>query len=191
MRIIQISILIISLVSCSSKPSELSLKEFVNYVNDEENGLKSIREINGINYSLTFIPITLRNYTLKGDLNNLNTSNDMFFSLKVSLKNNKDVMKLDTYLPGQYHYRLQYLNSEIQKDFSLINGQDTLKCSLANFEYFEGISSFVTINISIPQVSIKKMSEELVFVYNDKLWNSGSLKFLFYKEDLINLPTIK
>lgn len=191
MRLNYTILLIFFCISCSSVPDELTLSEYIEYINDPNNGLIVSQEINEMKFTSSFQPPILINELIKKrGLQSVDVSSDLSFKVKIEMIDKSDVIKKDVSQSGQYFYRLQYLNTEMQKDFKIISNNDSLPCKLLNYEYFEGITPYLIVNISMPKPN-KNNNESIVLIYNDKLWDKGLMKFTFNKEKLFTLPRIK
>lgn len=177
--------------ACRNVPYELTLNEYIEYINNPNNGLTITQEINDMRFTCSFQPPELINaYINKRGLQSVNVSSDLSFKIKIELLDNSDVIKKDVSQSGQYFYRLQYLNTNMSKDFKILSKNDSLSCKLLNYEYFEGITPYLIVNISMPQPN-EKNNESIVLFYNDKLWDKGLMKFTFDQGILSTLPRIK
>lgn len=176
-------------VSCSNKPKELSITEFDEFVYDEDNGLTVKQEVADYKYLLSYDPVVekLDYYNGKNNLKQQADTTVYSFKLRVESLDNKDVIKKDLSNKEEMYYRLEYLNSKIMKDLFLITDKDTNKCLLTQFEYLEGITPFVVVNISFK----KKTSENIKVLFRDNLWNGGPIFFSFKEKDLNTIPKIK
>lgn len=190
-----ILVVLICLFGCNGRPSSLSYSKFMEYIYDEDNGLLVIQDIDKMKYTMLFEPLKQKldyNKLIGKDTTAIQASKNMYFKMRVELQDKKDVLKNGLDQEGQFFYRLQYLNTNIQKDFELVDGDDTLQCLLTNYEYTEGLTPYVIINISMPKISeLNPKNEKFKIIYNDQLWDSGPVNFTYLKEDLTHIPTIR
>ncbi len=191
MKLYSILFLVFLCTSCSNVPDELTLNEYIEYINNPENGLILSQEIDDMRFTCSFQPPVLINALMKKrGLQRVGVSSDLSFKVKIEMMDNSDVIKKDVSQSGQYFYRLQYFNTDMSKDFKILSKNDSLSCKLLNYEYFEGITPYLIVNISMPKPNDKN-NESIILFYNDKLWDKGLMKFTFNQEILSTLPRIK
>jgi hypothetical protein len=178
------------LLSACGRPEYLSYNEFLEFVKDEENGFVKTQELNEIKYEATYIPSELREYVSMKKTGKKNAnSNNISFKVKIAMISGKDILKSNISTVKDFNMELMYLNTEMQKDFMLINDTDTSYCNLIVPEYIDGITPYLTLNLVFtPKRKIKK---DIMLVYTDNLFTSEKINFLFSKNTFIDLPKIK
>ncbi|MBI5539815.1 MAG: hypothetical protein HY951_07135 [Bacteroidia bacterium] len=83
-----------------------------------------------------------------------------------------------------------YLYFQMQKEFVLVSGQDTIPCSFYHFEQAYNISPENSILLSFEKAKNDTIFNEKVLVYNDKILKTGPIKFRFKKEYFTNIPKL-
>jgi len=179
------------------------------YVKNEENGLKQIKEITGVEFALQYEPINfkllkkVKNKSLSSEQYN-NEINEMigsqYFILRIKLTDSgEDLLKYEVANAEEYSERVQYFSFGIQNDFYLLEGADSLKCKLFHFERSYGISGNCTLLLGFDsndelikqKESFKeKVIKDKILVYNDKVFGLGPIKYSIKKEDINNIPEL-
>ncbi len=184
--------------SCNKKKM-LTPAEFLTFLNSEKSGLKLQKEFNQVNYKLQLqTPEVLALKNLSGK----NTDNTSFnkeykyyqnklsfiFLIEDALQSNNRV-KLAVFDKDMYGKMLLYANSELKNDFKLVQGVDTLICSMVHLEPANSIQPVFRLSLAFNNVDTVK--KEYTLVYNDKLFMNGPIKFYFSKQVFENLPGLK
>lgn len=176
---------LVVIISCNTK-KELSLEEYKSYINDEDNGLTKTQELGDLEYKLTIIPEQLINRNIRKQ----KKSKLISLRYKISYNKGKDILKTGISSIKDYNMKLMYLTTNIQNDFYLVNGEDTSNCTLLVPEYIDGITPYITCNVSF-QLNQSYVRNDLNIVYIDNLFSGEKINFLIKKNDLNNLPKLK
>lgn len=96
---------------------------------------------------------------------------------------------------SNYYQMLDYLSNQIQNDFYLIDGKDTIPCGLCHYERNFDLSSANVINVGFQSEKLRtganhSLSNDLHLVYDDKLLSVGILHFHFDKNAINQLPEL-
>jgi hypothetical protein len=83
--------------------------------------------------------------------------------------------------------RINYYLSEAQNYFNLLEGGDTLKCINYVYERYYNLSPFQIMVIGFDQKKQIGLSD-LTFVMEDKIFNTGKIKYNFNVNTLNNIP---
>ena len=90
---------------------------------------------------------------------------------------------------SQYHRRLEYYTSHVQRDLKLVVGSDTLDCSLSHFERTYGVAPYNTLVLAFD--GGQESEEGFSLIYDDRVLGLGRTKFTIDQKDLDRLPTLK
>ena len=109
------------------------------------------------------------------------SSEQLIFYIRLRDINNKNLLKKDIVDNKVYDERLMYLLGDIKDDFSLLNGTDTISCSIHHFERGYGVNPSLNITLAFNKPS--KLTD-FTFIYNDQLFGAGKLKFQYFSEEI-------
>lgn len=175
------------------------VSEFVKWCSDSNNGLMQKKEVSEIEYKLSYLPsqsmafIELRNEQYDMDKFNQVTSyysEMLYFNFKMILKDNTgEFLKYRLQSPQQYDERVKYISFDMQNDFYIVQKGDTLRPGLYQYERVYEVAPLATIMMAFDKKKLD-LAEEFTFVYNDKLFNKGFVKYLFTRKQLIDIPNI-
>lgn len=201
-------LLFIVLISCSES-SVLNEIDYMNYIIDEDNGLNNSKEINELEFQLQYEPI---NYKILKKIKDRVFTNDQYknelekfegsqyFLFKIRLKDkNADLLKYQSSGQIEYANRVQYFSYNIQDNFLLVEGSDSLKCKLFHFERNFGISPYATFllgfdsndELTESEYSFKEnVKEDKTLVYNDVVFGVGPIKYNIKAKDINNIPEL-
>ncbi|MGZ4041849.1 MAG: hypothetical protein ACXVO9_01520 [Bacteroidia bacterium] len=178
---------------------KLDPAEFVKWCRDEENGLLKSKEIGDITFSLQFKPAEyvicmeqktnmLSSKVLSEGLNELDGMD--YYDFKIEITSGEgELLKHNSSSVAGYNERVNYFAFEMQKDLKLINGTDTLDCKLFHFERAYDVAPYTVFLMAFPK--IRNENKEVVFLYEDKVFKKGIIKFTYSKEELTQIPKLK
>lgn len=183
---------------CTGKTTNNFL-EFEKEINQSKE-LTNSKTINGINYSLRFVPaeiLAIRNGLQNDNLDKkkyeveLNKLKDgLYFNFILSGDNNNKVKNIIEN-KKKYMENLAYLSNEFQNSFKIIiDEKDTLYCSLSHFEAPSSIKPEFRFFLAF-DLKNKKVKNEFTLEYNDELFGSGPIKFLYKNKNIEALPKLK
>ena len=95
----------------------------------------------------------------------------------------KYIVKSET----EYNKIINYLAFEMQDDIYLLDGLDTLKCQLFHFTR----NYDVTPNLDFVLGFEKRKKKDFVFVYDDQIFNTGTIKLKYSDNTLSQFPKLK
>jgi hypothetical protein len=178
---------------------KLTVGEFVAWCGDENNKLTKIKTISDIRFNLTYLPAETMAYlelrTEDYDLAKFqratkNYSEMTYFNFKMEVINGTgELLKYKLQSPSQYDGRVKYTAFEMQNDFCLIQGKDTLLPGLYQFERIFEVGPYANMMLAFDNKKFNK-NDEFTIVYNDRLFEKGFVKFNYKNKQLINLPNI-
>jgi hypothetical protein len=82
-----------------------------------------------------------------------------------------------------------YSAFEMQKDIYLVDGMDTLPCVMFHFERSFDVTPFGHFSIAFENSGNRRFTEKQI-VFTDRLFNNGTIKFLFQSEDFTKAPVL-
>ena len=198
MGILLLCSLIFCLASCSNKREKLSVKEYMNYVNDPSNNLIVSKELNAIRFNLSYQPVDLmvanRHFgeqVSEAELVKEINENQNYIYCNFIIKDNEQENNIKKMILSKKEYQneLSYFSSGMQSDFYAVAGNDTLPCVMYHFENPENISPELRIALGF-ESSLPIGNKEIQVVFDDKVFGNGYIKFVFDKETISAIPAI-
>ncbi len=177
----------------------MTLKEFTGWCADKENKLAKEKTISGIRFKLSYLPAEImallelrsEHYDFEKFLKTRDTYLEMvYFNFKIEATDGTgELLKYKLESPAQYEARVKYLSFDMQNDLCLVQGNDTLLPGLYQFERTFGVAPYATVMLAFDAKKLDK-SKGFTLVYNDRLFETGLIKFSYSDKQLINLPNI-
>lgn len=169
--------------------------DYVRWLTDESNGLRQQREIANTIYDLQFKPNDLL-YLQSGNQNSgtedSSTSpygNLLQFSLKITPKDGKELSVTGGVDEATYLNRLNYIETQMQYDFSLAINNDTFPCVFFHGERNYGVSEGSVFQIAFETTQIEQ--GDIKVIYHDRILDSGPVVFEIDEADMNNIPVLK
>jgi hypothetical protein len=179
---------------------QLEPGEYVRWMQGPENGLKKEKIIDDMIFTVQYKPVEYiicveeRQAQLKGSLVKQRASelSDMqYYDLKITVKNGEgELLKHNLASAGQYNQRANYFAFNMQNDIQLIEGNDTLPCSLFHFERAYDITPSAVFLLGFP-VTVHSSEQDKTFIIFDRIFNKGLIKFTYSINKIKNLPRLK
>jgi hypothetical protein len=178
---------------------KFTLPEFLKWCADEKNNLSKSKQISEMKFSLAFLPkecmafLELR--TEKYDIDKFqsvcNHYEDMsYFNFRIEQPGGQtELLKYNLHSPAQYEERIRYMSFEMQNDIFLLQGQDTLRPGLYQFERIFEVAPYATVQLAFDNKKFDR-KKEFTICYNDRLFEKGFIKFNYKNWQLTNLPII-
>lgn len=182
------------LFSCTQK--ELSVKDYLAWVNNPENGLKVSKEIKDYKIELFYKPAE---YIAINEQKTTEIDTALFYqrikeikdfqyyTLKIESLKGTEMMRTNISSEHEYSQRLQYFSDLVQYDLLLEENNDTLTCQLFHFERNYGVAPYNNIVLGFPKPT-QENAKTLVF--NDQILGIGKIKLKIEKENIDNIPNI-
>jgi hypothetical protein len=178
---------------------KMSVNEFISWCANENNKLSKVKTIADMAYKLSYLPteamayleLRTEEYTAEKFQKTCKSYNQMtYFKFRIeALGGNGELLKYNLQSPQQYDYRVKYTSFDMQNDVYLVQGKDTLKPGLFQFERIFEAAPYGTAMFAFDNTLFNK-NNEFTVVYNDKLFDKGFIKFNYKNKQLINLPNI-
>jgi hypothetical protein len=193
--------------ACTHK--SLSPAAYAAWVENADNGLCTEQTAGNFTFSLQYKPLEYvallnkRSYTIdKATLNNeLSEIKDMqYYTLRINSKDGKtEMLRTGLSATDEYYRRIEYFSFHLKNDLYLVDGTDSLPCTLFHFERSYDLSPNNSFVLAFPlseneiahQKQGKKYTAEKTLVYNDRLLNTGIVKLAIKKRALEHIPDIK
>lgn len=186
------------LFACSGK-SSLNPKEFIRWVESDENGLFGVKVIEGLEYKIHYRPHEY--ITLKSQLRDSSISADsmrnqlgdlQYFTFQMkNLNGSNSPLKCGLSSETEYYDRIGYLSFGVQNDIKLIENGDTLNCVLAVFERNFNVAPTNTLSLAFESKKPLELAVTKEFVFNDKVFGNGPIRIIIDKENIENIPELK
>ncbi|MBS1635848.1 MAG: hypothetical protein JST26_07975 [Bacteroidetes bacterium] len=185
------------LVGCQR--ASLSPAEYMAWVEDKDNGMIANKDLDDFEYSLLYKPLDyvlakeessgiLKKEQIEQRRNELGAM--QYFTLKITAKNAKELLRAGITSEDQYYQRLEYFMSYMQNDTYLIEGKDTLPCLLFHFERNYGLAPYNTFVLGYAGSKEKQITNDKVFVYDDKILGTGKVMMTVQAKDIEKAPNI-
>jgi hypothetical protein len=191
------ALLIIGLGAC--RPSNLGGKEYVTYIENEDNGLNTSKQIEGLEYHLQYCPqeyLLMKEYKTYGlsqkliDLKKKEAGSLLYFKLRIKdSKGQGDVLNYNIGSNDAYYRRIEFLSYGFEESIALVSSKDTLYPALYHFERTYGVAPYADFLIAFNSEDF--LNEDLAVLINDRVFDNGLIKFNYKREDLAQLPTLK
>ncbi|MDP1801743.1 MAG: hypothetical protein Q8L81_10345 [Bacteroidota bacterium] len=190
--------LIFATCACNKKKS-LASDDYIKYLNSKDGGLINLKEFNDIVFKakIQTPEMIALSYSSGSEMNQIKYKKDLqdhkgqinFIVLIEDANSNKKV-KEAVVTKETYGQILAYGNTGLKDDFKLIQGVDTIYCSLVIVEPANSLQPIVRIALSFSGVNSLSESD-LTLIYNDKIFNQGPIKFNYSKSTFQNIPDLK
>jgi len=178
--------------SCVEK-KKLKPNEYISYMNSNENSFTRERKFNNIKYKLKIQPaeiLALHENDLSAEKiqKSINYYKDKLNFILIIEDDGSYKVRSTVFEKEKYGTVLSYANTDLKKDFTLINGKDSVYCSLLHLESANSIQPVIRMTIGF--TGIQKLESDLTLIYNDNIFSNGPLKFYYSKEALNDLPQL-
>ncbi|MDB5258014.1 MAG: hypothetical protein JWM14_2709 [Chitinophagaceae bacterium] len=183
----------------SSSGSSLQPYEYVSYIDQEDNGLHVNKQFEELHFEVTYKPTDYlvvkelkQKEILPADYATVRQDyKDMHYFL-LSIKNTSsetDVLKYKISTQAAYSERLKYFAFGMERDLRLVEGTDTIPCSMVLYERNYGISRQANFMIAFPVTDTSAVHDKTI-LFEDKIFGMGMLKFNVSKESIDAIPPL-
>lgn len=196
-----IILVILALTSCAKKALDPS--GYMQWVEDEKNGLRVNKQVGDLIFILQYKPV---DYVVLQEVKDPDISREVYektsdnfkgmqyftFRIKTS-QGNMSPLKYNLSAQEEYFGRVEYFSFRMQQDIKLIDGKDTLNCALHHFErdYELTPANTFVLGFELPAGQEKNETRDKIFIYNDRVLGAGTIKIGINKRDINNIPTLK
>jgi hypothetical protein len=182
------------------KDVSLDAGSYVSWFRSQEHGFKKRKTLNDLTYFLQYKSpeyialIESHGEGIKKDSvekRSKELQGLIYFDFSISLKGGQDeLLKYQINSPADYQERVKYMSFDMQKDIKLVQDKDTISCGLYHFERIYDIGPYSNYLLAFDSKGID-LNKELTFVFNDKVFHNGLVKFTFSGGKLIYLPKLR
>ncbi|MBA4241928.1 MAG: hypothetical protein C0448_14475 [Sphingobacteriaceae bacterium] len=181
----------------SCEKTKLSPNDYVNWVEDNDNGLNVSKDFKGISFHVLYKPVNyiVAKEFLNGGVKKNETGkritelgNMQYVTLRINVSNSNEVLGANLKSQNEYYERLEYYMNNIQDDLMLIEDKDTLPCLLSHFERNYGLAPYNDIVLAFGE-SINKSADKLI-VFNDRVFGTGPVMLKINNKNLKNAPSV-
>lgn len=196
---IKLILLGLILITTSCEKHQLDSNEWIKYVENEDNGLKSKIATGEYLYTFQYKPLE---YIVLKELNHINNKvkfnkrlselkKSIWFNVSISSKGSEiNPLKENSNSTDDYNKTLSYFNNSAMKNFTLTYGNQEMNQIGYYFENTYGLTpnDVMIIGFNIPD-SIPK--QDIQLSYDDKIYQNGLLKIKITKKEFKQIPTLK
>lgn len=191
--LINIILLLVLFFFGSCVKHALTPVEYMQYIENEKNGLRVKKTVSEFEFVLQYKPIE---YVMLMETKDPNTNtvtagkykNELtgfqYYTLKIRSTANNELLAAGISDEREYYQRLEYFMSAMQDDISLVEGKDTLPCTLFHYERVYGVGPYTTFVLGFPD-DPKGEIKDKQFIYDDHVLGTGRI------EEIINATNIK
>jgi hypothetical protein len=184
-------------IRCSVQ--HVSPREYMKWVKDEENGLRVSKEIGDYKFTLQYKPCEFEALLHLGDKPLAKKQLDsavasikdiQFFTLCINSPGKNDPAKDISIDEADYNQRLNYLMFEMQKDFFLVDGKDTLSCLFYHYERNFNVSPENNILLGFERDTLEKEPADKTLIYDDKILETGPVMLTIRSNNIKAVPVL-
>ena len=193
-----ISLLILSIAFCSCQQEPLAPDQFAQWVENPENGLKVTQAVGGVEFELHYRPhdyiaLLESKHREKFGSEELEKRREelsglQYYSLKLRRTSGEDLMTGALNSEQEFYGRVDYFSSAMENDLRLVDGSDTLSCSLFHLERTYGISPYKTVLLAFPESDGASSDKHLI--YNDQVLGTGPVHMTIPREKIEAIPEL-
>lgn len=193
-------LLLLVILTTGCKKGALSPEEYMNWLNNPENGLVVTQQSNSFKYSLRYRPYTelglieIHEYPTKARLDSIvpHLGGLEYYLLKIEgAERQPDVLKTNLSGEADYYDRLNYLTFNFQSDIAIVVNQDTSMCTLYHMERDYGVSPYLKILLAFPIEDTGFVYDRQILIYPRIESSPEIMKFSVKKDDILNIPQLK
>lgn len=175
---------------------KVPVQDYIKWVNNSDNGLKVEKTIEDFTYSLQYKPdeyvalMELKKDTVSAtELKKKMSEYDglQYFNFKIETDSRTELLKKNLTQTNEYYARIQYFSFDMQKDLKLIDGKDTLDCTLFHFERVFGLAPYATFVLGFPKGD--GINNKTLY-YNEKVFGSGKIYLTVQSENIKQIPSV-
>jgi len=186
-------------IFASCKRGSLGCQDYVKWMDNPNNGFKMTKAFEGIKYTLQY---KTKEYLAIQDnkgqplsptslAKGIEQYNDMcYFTLRMeTFDKAHDPLTVKIVSEDEYHQRNTYFSYQFQNELKVLVNTDTVNCGLFSMVNNYGLAPYVDFVLGFPLKS-DKVSDDLVFLLDDKTFNNGIVKFTFKSRDINDAPKL-
>lgn len=192
---------ILLLTSCGREI--LAPKEYVNFIRSEKSGLLVSKTIDGFEFSLLYKPCEYIALMQDKDESMSKAALDekikpmegmQYYTFTIKTESGQELMREGINAENEYYERLDYIVSYMQNDLTLIDGKDTLPCTLFHYErnYNVAPQNNFVLGFEKPKAAAgANAATDKTLVFNDQILGIGKLMLTINSSAIQNIPQLK
>lgn len=199
-KLIKLLFMPVLFLSCATHiQKELNASEMVEWFQKDKINFLHEKNVGSYAFKLQFVPAEIK---ILSEVDNPSQISETYYNKRIKevqdnifcyfeiipLDNTRTMLETEADNPTDYGERLNYFVSYAQKDIYLVQGKDTLKCLNYHFENTYGVKKSNTMALLFQK---KDSKEDIEFVFDDKVLNTGPIKFTQNSFTTIPTPAIK
>lgn len=190
--------LVCALLISSCTKAVLDPKQYKAWVENADNGLKVVKPVGELVYTLQYCPV---DYLILREQDTLPNEKQIaerrkallgaeYYHLRIGTKNKSDVMQYGLPTSQDLIRRSDQLNFEFQQAIFLLAGNDTLPCAIYQFENSYGLSPDIVVNLGF-QTNPNTIGQKRELYINDNVFGTGPLYLSLDKNALQATPQLR
>jgi hypothetical protein len=171
---------ILIVTGCKSK---ISLNEYGDYLNNPRNKITQKIEIGGVEASMKWIPSDYYRLMRKRDKeseDSLAEDDYYYFNAKFEKTEGEKPEK----------NKILYLDFDMQKDFVLLMGKDSVMPGICQ-KVENGIAGSYEYMLAFEKGERHEEDNGFTVIYNDKIFGIGTIAFVYNRDDIKRIPKLK
>jgi hypothetical protein len=195
-------LVILAAVSCN-KPA-LDSRGYMNYLADEKNGLVKENNVSGIKIKVKYLPEDYLVYTAVKNSDSVakekekvraSYANSLTFMLTLGPddKHEFSITKLGVSNYQEFAERIQTMSFEMKDYIRLTIKDKEYEPDMVQMESINSLEphkSFVVVFRALDEQGKKIVTDDLLFSFDDELFNTGVSKFKFKINDIASVPAL-
>jgi hypothetical protein len=183
-----------------TKKMLLEPAQYVRWIQKEGNGLLKEKKIDDITFSAQYKPYPyiacmeerknkIADAVVKKKISELDGM--QYFDLKIALTTAEgELLKYKLGSSSEYDQRVKYFAFAMQNDIKMVEGGDTMPCSLFHFERTYDVAPYSKFLLGFMPDKEKSLEEKTLLFY-DRTFGKGMIKFTFKNKQIENIPKLK
>lgn len=202
-RFYLITSIILGLSACS--PSSLELADYLAYINNSDNGLVQTKKINALAFKVKYLPIDYLVYRSLGEdtihsqkiieREHSNYEGSLNFILQIGPNEEEvsfDVMTETVASIQEFKKHSFTMNFELKDYIELRLGEQKIEPILVELENTYGLTQHRNVNIVFAiDNPIMDSYSTIDFVFSDEIFKTGIHHFVFDRNNIDHIPTLK
>lgn len=172
------ALLLLLIIQCSDKKP---VNHYADYINDPANKIKQQIKIGDVQASIKWLPKQFRQMINNSDDHTGEKEQDnglYYFDVKFEKIIGEKLAK----------EKMMYLNFDIQQDFVLLSGSDSILPAICQ-KIENGIGGSYEYMLAFEKPA--GAEEDFTVIYNDKIFSIGTVAFVYDQNDIKKIPKIK
>lgn len=184
--------------------TELNPQEYVNWVEDKNNGLIVSKKMGDFTFSAFYKPT---NYLAlvelgKDSINKKQMTKKLeeyeglqYFTYRIESDNKiTELLRVGMKSNDDYYSRIEYFSFKMQEDLKLIEDKDTLDCVLFHYERVYGLAPYASFVVGFPlskESNNKGVNNyDKIISYTDKVFGTGKINMTVKNENIKSIPNL-